>query len=99
MRQKRKLKYLKYSVDLGGCARVPQIVEVGDYHDFEDLQESYRKLVPGIKVREINSDPEKGCYVGIVYAGNLKSPRNRDLLREETKRLKKINDNFDWSMY
>ena len=75
--------------------QLPKIIEVDDYHDFDHLQDGYRKLVPGIKVREINSDPERGIYIGIAYIGNLNSASNRALLRTEEKRLKEIHDNFD----
>ena len=78
--------------------RVPQIIEVGDYHDFEYLQEDYRKIVPGIKVKEIGFNPRIRHYIGIVYCGALKAPENREMLRAEKKHLKQTNDEFDWNL-
>lgn len=78
---------------------LPKLVEVEDHHDFFVLQRQYRLLLRSIKVREINSNPENGRYIGMVYVGNLKSLKNRILLRKEEKRLKKIHDDFDWSNY
>ncbi len=76
----------------------PQIIETGDYHDFEYIQEDYRKLVPGIKVKEIGHDPETGQYVGIVYLGNLKNLRTKKMFQGEKKRLAQIEKNFDYNL-
>lgn len=67
--------------------KVPQIVEVEDYHDIEFLQEDYRRIVPGIKVKEIGFDQATGLYTGLVYLGTLKDSKNRKLLRDQEKHL------------
>ncbi len=73
---------------------VPQVIELEDYHDFEFLQEDYRRIIPSIKVREIGFNPKTGGYSGFVYLGTLKDPKNKEMFQNEKKRLRRIEDDF-----
>lgn len=80
---------------ISGVIRVPQIVDRDDYHDFESLQADYRKVVPGIKVKEIGFNYRIRSYIGMVYLGTLKDSANRRMLRDEERYLKKIELDYD----
>jgi len=80
-----------------GAIETPQIIEAGDYHDFEGIQEDYRKIIPGIKVKEIGFNPRLGLYIGLVYLGVLADPENGKMLGIEKKHLEQTNDDFDWN--
>lgn len=59
---------------------------VNDYHEFDEIQEQMRKVIPGIKVKEIGFDAPN--YIGMAYIGNLKKPENQTLLKKIQKQTK-----------
>jgi len=59
--------------------KLPQEIEVEDYHAFSYLQEYFQSLNPKIKVKEVGTNC---CYIGMVYVGNLKDPENKELFQK-----------------
>ncbi len=62
---------------------------VSDYHEFDEIQEQMRKIIPGIKVKEIGFDAPN--YIGIAYIGNLREPKNQALRKKIQTRIKNFN--------
>jgi len=69
-------------------ARLPVHIEVQDYHEFPEVQDHLRKLVPDIKVKEIgcgcpiDRQDLSGAYHGVAYVGRLTDPSVAGLIKE-----------------
>lgn len=48
---------------------LPQQITVRDYHEFQHLQNVMRKIIPGIKIKEVGF--YGGEYHGVAYVGTL----------------------------
>jgi hypothetical protein len=59
--------------------KLPQEIEVEDYHEFSSLQEYFQSLNPKIKVKEVGTNCS---YIGIVYVGSLNDPENKELFQK-----------------
>jgi hypothetical protein len=49
---------------------LPTLIMVNDYHEFDPFEKNLKRIIPGVKVREIsvkNDDDVFLYYVGIVY--------------------------------
>lgn len=64
---------------------LPQIVEVDDYHEFEEYARIFRLITTGVKVKEIGFT---GSYLGIAYSGKLTDARNRKLQAKIRERVR-----------
>lgn len=67
---------------------LPIQIEVDDYHEFDYLEEYFKKLNRHIKIEEIGF---KGYYTGLVYSRKDKSYRK---LKKEIKR--QIDEYDNW---
>ena len=45
---------------------LPKLIEAYDYHDFDYIADDYAEMTPRVRVKEINFDPTRGVYIGIV---------------------------------
>lgn len=54
-------------------ANLPCELSVSDYHEFDCLRLQLRKIIPGVKVKELAFN---GKYLGMVYYGKLSDPVN-----------------------
>ena len=54
--------------------KLPFKIGVQDYHEFEDVQYYFNKIIRGIKVEEIGLDYATGEYLGIVYHKTTSKP-------------------------
>jgi hypothetical protein len=64
---------------------LPCELSVTDYHEFYFLRLQLRKIIPGVKVKELAFD---GRYFGMAYYGKLSDPENSKM----AKRIKAKND-------
>jgi hypothetical protein len=56
---------------------LPQEIEVFDYHEFNYVQDALRKVISGIKVKEVGFN---GKYLGMIYIGSLKNDENKKMV-------------------
>lgn len=47
--------------------KLPRLITVSDYHEFQDLEDKLRILKKDLRVAEVGFD--NGEYVGVVYTG------------------------------
>lgn len=66
---------------------LPCRIEVTDYYEFSYIQETLRKVIPGIKVIEIGFT---GNYQGVAYLGRKRDVKVQRLIRE----IEKESDEF-----
>lgn len=57
---------------------LPKRIEVSDYHEFRAIEDAYKLLELGIKVKEIEA---MGDYVGIIYTGSLEDAENAEMIK------------------
>jgi hypothetical protein len=74
---------------------LPQIIEVRDYHEFDEIEDTLNQLgiSPKIKLKEVGFDGY--CYVGIAYAGNLKAKKNKFVLKKLRLRCAELTNDID----
>lgn len=53
--------------------KLPRLVFVDDYHDFEYMESDFWKVGLSLKVKELGFDDNGGEYVGIAYSGRMPS--------------------------
>jgi hypothetical protein len=61
---------------------LPVIIEVSDYHEFDDMERAYKKLNPCIKIKELGFNMR---YIGIAYFGSLNEPNAKSMIDRITK--------------
>lgn len=69
--------------------RLPKIIEVRDYHEFNEMNENLKGT--GIKCKELYInydyyDCDYAPYVGLLYIGNLKDTANKKILSDWKKK-------------
>ena len=70
---------------------LPTVLEFEDYHDGPYFEFEARKIIPGLKLKEIDSNYETGEWVFIAYVGTLKEGRNRSFFNRLKKEIKEVN--------
>ena len=66
---------------------LPTHVEVGDYHDFYQIQDVLRHVTKlPIKVEEMGFDNNSRSYIELVYVGNRRVGANNVLRKQLIKR-------------
>lgn len=77
-------------------AKLPFLVEVDDYHEFEDVVRHLNTAIEGGKIEIHEADTENfsdtGMYYGIVYTGRVPSKRVIEALLEDAG-VHKLKDN------
>ena len=61
--------------------QLPVSVTVDDYHNFSELQLQMRKLIRGIKVKEVGYSFVRDVYIGMVYVGSQTTGDNKEFLK------------------
>ena len=60
--------------------KLPAVVKVFDYHEFDNMPVLFKQMGLKVKVKEVAFI--QGEYVGIVYTGRLADAKNRSLINE-----------------
>ena len=73
---------------------LPTVLEFEDYHDGPYFESEARKIIPGLKVKEIYSnydiiDDTIDCFF-MAYVGTLKEERNRSFLNCLKRKFKEV---------
>jgi hypothetical protein len=58
---------------------LPAIIEVYDYHEFDQIMDTFAKFGVKIKYQEVGF---AGNYIGIFYSGSKKDPDVQDCIRK-----------------
>lgn len=64
-----------------GQLNLPCEITVDDYHEFGTIHHYMDHVIPNIKVKEIGFSEDLGQYIGMIYKGNLKEQKNKDLFK------------------
>ena len=58
--------------------QLPKIITARDYHDFDDMEYTFKILFPNIQVDEVGFDAP--FYIGVIYDKNSK-PSREDIIK------------------
>lgn len=60
--------------------KLPKMIKVSDYPDFDYLLSYFKKLNRQIKIKNVGLGMDRelamGCHYGMVYTGSIKDPEN-----------------------
>jgi branched-subunit amino acid permease len=62
---------------------LPVVLNASDYHEFNNMQDYFKKLNKSIKVKEVGC---AGWYYGMAYIGNLSDKVNMKMYQKLVKK-------------
>lgn len=71
-----------------GQLNLPCEIKVYDYQEFGAARYYIDHVIPNVKVKEVGFSKDFGVYMGMIYTGNLKEQKNKELLKYIKNKIK-----------
>ena len=70
---------MRVKTDMEVMVNVPRVIEVNDYHEFDEMERILRHLSKKIRVAEIGWDEDRGAYIGLIH---VNTSAHKKLIKE-----------------